>query len=253
MQHDKFTDGIKWVWLDLDDTLIDFHANSHAALKIIYEECHISRFFPCIESWIETYEKHNHKLWEQYSRQEITQDFLRVDRFFTPLRPSWQGSDKELVAFCRQLDPLYLNKLAEQKTLVPGATNLLDCLRAHKYNIGVLSNGFTSVQHAKLTNTRLDSMIDIMVLSDDIGVNKPDIRLYRHAMERVNDPDPSHHLMIGDNPDTDIRGAIDCGWRAIHLDRRLSGPLKWLSTHLVTPDLSSITGLFLVPSGHSSR
>ncbi len=251
MQH--FTDGIKWVWLDLDDTLIDFHVNSHAALKIIYEECRISRFFTCAESWIETYEKHNQELWDQYSRQEITQDFLRVDRFFTPLHPAWQGSDEELVAFCHRLDPLYLNRLAEQKALVPGATNLLDRLRAYKYNIGVLSNGFTSVQHAKLTNTGLDSMIDIMVLSDDIGVNKPDIRLYRHAMERVNDTDPSHHIMIGDNQGTDIRGAIDSGWRAIHLDRKMSGPLKWLGTHLVTPDLPSITGLFSAPPSHSSR
>lgn len=253
MLPDKFTAGITWVWLDLDDTLIDFHANSRTALKIIYDECHISRFFPSAEAWIETYEKHNHKLWEQYSRQEITQDFLRVDRFFTPLHPSWQGSDEELMTFSHRLDPLYLDRLAEQKALVPGAIDLLDCLRAHEYNIGVLSNGFTSVQYAKLANTGLDSMVDIMVLSDDIGVNKPDIRLYRHAMERVNDTDPSHHLMIGDNPDTDIRGAIDSGWRAILLDRGQSGHLKWLGTHLVTPDLASITGLFLPPQHHLNR
>ena len=240
----NLTDGVTWVWLDLDDTLIDFHANSRAAHRIIYEECSLHRFSPTPGEWIEAYEEHNHKLWDRYSRQEITQDFLRVDRFFTPLHTAWSGTDDELVDFCRELDTIYLTRLAEQKTLVPGAIELLRQLRARKYNIGVLSNGFTAVQHAKLHNTGLDRMVDLMVLSDDIGVNKPDIRLYRHAMERAGAPEPSAHLMIGDNPDTDIRGAVDAGWRAIHLDRNASGAPKWLGTHLLTPDLPSIAGLF---------
>ena len=109
--------------------------------------------------------------------------------------------------------------------------------------IGVLSNGFTSVQHAKLTNTGLAPKIDLLVLSDDIGVNKPDTRIYRHAMERAADLEPSHHLMIGDNLSTDIRGALDSGWHAIHLDRSTSGSARWADTHLVTPDLTSIPGI----------
>lgn len=240
----KFTADVSWVWLDLDDTLIDFHTNSRAAHRIIYEECNLHRFYPSPESWIDAYEEHNHKLWDMYSRQEVTQDFLRVDRFFTPLHPEWTESDEELVGFCRELDTLYLTRLAEQKALIPGAIELLEHLRAHKYNIGVLSNGFTAVQHAKLHNTGLDRMVDLMVLSDDIGVNKPDSRLYRHAMERAGDTEPARHLMIGDNPDTDIRGALDAGWSAILLDRDATGSPKWLGTHLLTPDLPSVTTLF---------
>ncbi|MDE5650231.1 MAG: HAD-IA family hydrolase [Duncaniella sp.] len=239
-----FTAGVSWVWFDLDDTLIDFHANSRAAHRILFDECSLHRFYPTPESWIEAYEGHNHKLWERYNRQEITQDFLRLDRFYTPLRGKWEGSDDELEAFSREMDPIYLTRLAEQKTLIPGAAELLEFLRAHNYNIGVLSNGFTSVQHAKLRTTGLDRLVDLTVLSDDIGINKPDIRLYRHAMERAGDTSPGHHLMIGDNPDTDIRGALDSQWRAIHLDRTSQGTPRWLGTHLLTPDLPSVTGLF---------
>ncbi|MDE7146389.1 MAG: hypothetical protein K2O30_09625, partial [Duncaniella sp.] len=79
-----FTAGVSWVWFDLDDTLIDFHANSRAAHRILFDECSLHRFYPTPESWIEAYEGHNHKLWERYNRQEITQDFLRLDRFYTP-------------------------------------------------------------------------------------------------------------------------------------------------------------------------
>lgn len=262
---------LKWVWLDLDDTLIDFHANSRAALGIIYRECDLDRFFPTPEAWIECYERHNHELWDRYSRQEITQEFLRLDRFLTPLRAAVANQatanlntasqtdhgpeeglagegklpgEEELIALSRKLDPLYLDTLALQKVLVPGAIELLDRLREHKYNIGVLSNGFTSVQHAKLTNTGLASKVDLMVLSDDIGINKPDTRLYRHAMERAGDTDPRHHLMIGDNPDTDIRGALDSGWDAILLDRTGKAAPEWAETHLVTPSLYPLIELF---------
>lgn len=236
-------DGVTWVWLDLDDTLIDFKVNSRAALRILHDECALHRFIPSVDEWVETYESHNHSLWDRYSRQEITQEFLRVDRFFTPLHKGWTGTDEELVKFSWELDTIYLERLAQQKTLIPGAIRLLDYLRERNYYIGVLSNGFTSVQHAKLTNTGLATKIDLLVLSDDIGVNKPDTRIYRHAMERAADLEPSHHLMIGDNLSTDIRGALDSGWHAIHLDRSTSGSARWADTHLVTPDLTSIPGI----------
>lgn len=238
-------DGIRWVWLDLDDTLIDFKVNSRAALRIVYDECDIQRFIPTADEWVETYEAHNHSLWDRYSRQEITQDFLRVDRFFTPLRQGWKGSADELVKFSWELDTIYLDRLARQKTLLPGAMELLDHLSAHNYNIGILSNGFTEVQHAKLTNTGIGPKIDLVVLSDDIGVNKPDTRLYNHAMERAGDTDPNHHLMIGDNLSTDIRGALDSGWHAIHLDRSQNGTPEWGASYLVTHDLPSITAIFM--------
>ena len=58
-----------------------------------------------------------------------------------------------------------------------------------------------------------------MVISDEIGVQKPDARLFRYA-EQATGALPASTLMIGDNPDNDIKGAIDAGWRAIYLDRK---------------------------------
>lgn len=214
----NFTNGVRTVWLDLDDTLIDFHTNSRRALRLLYATETLGRFYPNPESWIEAYETHNHKLWDLYSRSLITQDYLRVDRFATPLSPMWEGSREELEAYSRRLDPLYLDLLASQTALVDGAVGLLRHLRDRGYTIGILSNGFSEVQHRKLRATGLSPLTDLVVLSDDIGINKPDPRLYLHAMERAGDPDPAHHIMIGDNPATDIAGARAAGWRAILLD-----------------------------------
>ncbi|MCM1076497.1 MAG: YjjG family noncanonical pyrimidine nucleotidase [Bacteroides sp.] len=233
----------EWIWFDLDDTLVDFHANSRLAHSLIYDECNLDRFYPSREEWIETYESHNKKLWDAYSRAEITQKFLRADRFATPLRPYWDSTEEKLQEFAAMLDPLYLTRLAEQTVMIDGAMDLLDYLRVREYNIGVLSNGFKDVQHRKLINTGLAPMIDLVVLSDDIGINKPDTRLYAYAMQRAGVTAPSHHTMIGDNPATDIAGAINAGWNAILLDPAAT-ELKPDGQFLVTPKLCRLKELF---------
>lgn len=239
----RFTDGAQWVWLDLDDTLIDFRANSRTALRAVYAEESLDRFYPTADGWVAAYEAHNHKLWERYNRAEISQDYLRVDRFATPLAPFWPEGVEALEAFCRRLDPLYLSILAKGKAMIPGASGLLDHLRSCGYNIGILSNGFTDVQYRKLRNCGLDQKVDLVVLSDDIGVNKPDVRLFRHAMERAGNTCPGVHVMIGDNPDTDILGAVRAGWRAVLFnpaaaDVTVDGPV------VVAPSLGLVKTLF---------
>lgn len=102
----RFADGVTWVWLDLDDTLIDFHTNSRAALRLLYEAEGLDRFWSIPETWIAAYEAHNHLLWDRYSRAEITQDFLRVNRFAGPIAHAWTGNLAELEAFARHLDPI---------------------------------------------------------------------------------------------------------------------------------------------------
>lgn len=233
----------EWIWFDLDDTLVDFHTNSRTAHRIIHRECGLQRYFPTADEWIDTYERHNHELWARYNRSEITQDFLRIDRFATPLRGRWDGSEEELLRFASDLDPLYLTRLAEQTALIEGAEEILAYLRARDYYIGVLSNGFKDVQHRKLANTGLDRLVDLTVLSDDIGVNKPDTRLYAHAMGRTGITDPARHTMVGDNRDTDIAGALAAGWKAILLDPQADG-FSDAGQPMVTPRLDLLKKLF---------
>lgn len=98
---------------------------------------------------------------------------------------------------------------------------LITALKEMKLPIGILSNGFTEVQQHKLRVTGLDKMIDLMVLSDEIGINKPNVELFEHAMKRAGQTTPASQLMIGDNATTDIAGAISAGWNAILYDRSL--------------------------------
>lgn len=228
-------DEIAVVWLDLDDTLIDFHTNSRRALGRLYRTAGLDRMWSSADAWIDCYERYNQQLWAEYAAGDISRDHLRMERFRLPLA---EGGcpDCEARRLSARFDTEYLDYLAEERELVPGALELLEALRCAGVTVGILSNGFAEVQYRKIKRAGLEPYIDIVVLSDDIEVNKPDVRLYRHAQERAGIADASRHMMIGDNPDTDIRGAVDAGWHAVLFDPQSKSPE-------VTPRVTALAGL----------
>lgn len=231
------------VWIDLDDTLIDFHANSRVALRMLYRQEHISQWIADEERWVADYERTNKELWRLYALGAVTKEYLRIERMRAPLRRFWTESLEALDHFANRLDPLYLDLLAEQKGLVEGALALLHNLRSRGYRIGVLSNGFRQVQYRKIESAGLKELIDVVVLSDDIGVNKPALAIYRHAMEVSGVMNPGRHLMIGDNADTDIAGALNAGWEAVLYDPGFSGKAKFDGTCFTVSSLGQIPAL----------
>ena len=76
----------------------------------------------------------------------------------------------------------------------------------------MVSNGFSGVQERKLKNASLE--VDVVVLSDEIDINKPDRRLFDYALQKSG-ATAEESLMVGDNPLTDILGALSAGWQAI--------------------------------------
>ena len=238
---------IKWVWLGLDDTLIDFTLNSRRALDRLYREEGLGQWFPDADTWRECYEGHNYPLWDQLSRGEITTVFLRMERFRRPLTDA--GVDNCVaIRMSERFDPLYLDFLAQEKATVDGAFDLLRRLHVAEVRVGVLSNGFADVQHRKMLNAGLTPHVDLTVLSDDIGVAKPDTRLYVHAMERAACTDASAHLMIGDNPDTDIAGALRAGWQGIllqpqHCDKARKTPPEGAASVDTLAEAASLLGI----------
>lgn len=206
-----------WVWLDLDDTLQDFHANSHQALLRLYETERLQQWYTSAEAWVECYMRHNAALWGQYNVAAISKDQLRHQRFTLPLIESGCPSDIA-DSLSPKFDKIYLDFLAQGRIMIPGAIELLNHLQSKGYRIGILSNGFKEVQYRKIKTAEIEGYIDCIVLSDDIGINKPDRRIYDYALSKVGG-NAERTIMIGDNPATDIDGAIRAGWHAIHFNR----------------------------------
>lgn len=212
------TSSRQWIWLDLDDTLWDFKANSVTALAILFEREHdLPRYFGDADKWIKAYQQCNHQLWEEYNGGLISKEYLMLERFRRPLSDAGCQAPFEKV-LARHLDRAYLDLLGDMTALVPGAVSLLSYLRNRGFGIGILSNGFREVQYRKLRSSQIDHMIDLVVLSDDIGINKPDTRLFEYAADKAATTS-DRCTMVGDNPDTDIAGALRAGWHAIYFNR----------------------------------
>ncbi len=208
---------IKFVWLDLDDTLWDFAGNSLDSLASIYHKHHLDRFFSDVDDWKKCYQRHNHALWELYNTGEVSREFLQRERFMRPLLEAGATSEE-----ANRLTPLlhydYLDVLGRHSTLVPYARELLECLKDRGYGIGIISNGFKEVQFRKLESSGIADMIDCVVLSDEIEVNKPDRRLFDYAVAKAG-TSADESLIVGDNPATDIAGGAAAGWQTIYFNR----------------------------------
>ena len=205
----------KWIFFDLDDTLFDFTSASSISLLRLWDETPMIRSrFENPEAFLSDYHIHNKDMWDLHEHGEITADFLKAERFRLTVTP--ERSDEETIKASRKLNDRYLWHLGECDSVCEGAKETLEIL-SQKYLIGILTNGFTEVQYRKLRSTGLNRYIQRMVISDEIGIQKPDRRLFRHA-EMATGANPDSTVMIGDNPDNDIAGALNSGWHAIYYD-----------------------------------
>ncbi len=229
MKGDKSGSDAKWVWFDLDDTLYDFRESSEIALQRVFDSRNLGRWFSSLQQWKDIYHKHNAELWLLYNAGEISKEYLKMERFRRPLVEV--GADE---ATARELslamDGEYLHELAVTGLTLPGTHSLLQHLRDNGIKIGILSNGFTEVQYDKLRSAEIDRLVDCVVLSDEIGINKPDRRIFDYALEKSG-ARLENCIMVGDNPDTDIAGAVNAGWQA-----RLFNPLTEKLENLI-PEL----------------
>ena len=218
------------IFIDLDDTIWDFTANSHVSLEIMYRDLDIARIYPDYDAFSSAYYAKNSELWALYHHGKIEKDFLIIERYAHLLRTiGYNDIDNRLA---QRMNEYYLDTLALQTQLVPYAIELLDYLTRRGYNLYILSNGFIEVQHKKLQSAGIEDYFERMVLSDEIGINKPDRRLFDYALE-VTHSQAADTLMIGDKYDADILGAMQAGWGQIYFDRNHRGITAQKPQHTV--------------------
>ncbi|MBQ7996410.1 MAG: HAD family hydrolase [Paludibacteraceae bacterium] len=108
-------------------------------------------------------------------------------------------------------------------TLVPGARETIETLRARGYRLFAASNSFGHLQRNRLELAGLLPFFEDTYISMDLGYDKPDIRFYEEALRRCG-LEPKEVLMIGDSMTTDILGAQAAGLGAIFFSRRGERP-----------------------------
>ncbi len=102
----------------------------------------------------------------------------------------------------------------EDGLIATDTVETLRTLRAIDLKLGVITNGTTNRQSRKLQALGIDSLFDVVLISEAEGIRKPDPEIFRRAMDLVG-VEPSESVYIGDNPEADIVGALSAGMKAI--------------------------------------
>ena len=191
----------KNLFIDLDDTLWDIHQNSKDCLEEMYHEHQFDRFYPDFEAYYNVYFPNNLRLWSMYSRGEIQKNELAIERFLIPIRP-FGIDDSE---YAKKLSVDFLERSTRKTRLIDGTIELLEYLKP-RYKMHIISNGFREVQFRKIDNSGLRPYFDKIILSEDVGINKPHPNIFTYALKNTNSR-RDQTLMIGDNWEADIVGA----------------------------------------------
>lgn len=104
-----------------------------------------------------------------------------------------------------------------------GALETLVALRVRGLKTAIISNGHTEVQSAKIEITGLRNNVDLVVISEDVGLRKPDPRIFQLAAERLG-VTPAGCIFVGDNPGADVIGAQASGMTGIFYSAGASWP-----------------------------
>lgn len=220
----------KAVLIDWDDTIGDFIGAAKLALQEMYDKYHLSDYFESHEEFISLYKPHNIELWDKYGKDLVTKAFLRIDRFLWPLlhgskvgkRQEAKGGRQELAALAEQMSEDFLHLTTAHFSLLEGAEALVRYL-AEKYPLTVVTNGFVEVQYEKFDRSGLRDCFAHIVLSEEVGCQKPNPRIYKEAL-RMNGVSAEEAVMIGDSWNSDIQGAINAGIDQIWI-RKSQDPL----------------------------
>lgn len=203
------------VLFDLDDTLFDHWATARAALAAALAER------PELETgdFEALYRRHSALLEEMHPQVlagRYTPDAARQLRFRRLLAPHGAANwSEEAVAEFALAQYGHYQRLRRS---VAGAPALLAALKSDGCRIGIVTNNRTVVQQDTLVALGLDQWVDVLVTSEAAGVTKPDPRIYHGALERLACR-PEQAVMVGDNWDADVVGALGAGIRPVWLNR----------------------------------
>lgn len=188
------------VFLDLDDTLLDFRKAEALALSKTLKELDIE---PSSEI-IARYSEINRQQWELLEKGLRSRDEILTARFellFGELGIAREG------AAAREI---YEGRLAQGHFFIEGAEALLEALHG-RYALYIASNGTAAVQAGRIESAGLARFFEGIFISEELGFNKPDARFFERCFEKIDRADRERAIIVGDSLSSDIQGGRNAG------------------------------------------
>jgi YjjG family noncanonical pyrimidine nucleotidase len=189
-----------WLLFDADGTLFDYDSAESRALQRVFESFAV----PFCSEHLATYRRINDTLWKALETGQITPEEIKLRRF-EMLLVDIDGNHSP-----KDFSIAYLECLADCSELLEDAAQVLERLHAH-YRLAILTNGLQRVQRRRLASSAISQYIDEMIVSEEIGAAKPAREYFEIAFAKLGNPSRENALMIGDNWNSDILGALNYG------------------------------------------
>ena len=223
------------ILLDADGTLFDYDRAERHAIETTFRDFGLDYS----DSILAKYRVVNDALWKELERGNTTSAELRVERFrrllaeireaapeggstqastHTSARASAQTPASEIAPVpaavpapdAATLSRRYLHHLARGSHLIDGAEDICRYM-AQRYTLAILTNGIAEVQRSRLSRSVLHDIIPHIIISEEVGLSKPDPRIFEYAMDMLGHPRRDTVLMVGDSLSSDIRGGANAG------------------------------------------
>ncbi len=191
---------IRFLLLDLDDTVLDFHKSEQLAIKKTLQEFGMEP----TEAVCALYSRINQAHWERLERKEITRAEVLVGRFGVLMETLQVAGD---AAACSRR---YMENLSQETHFLPGAFDALATL-AETYELYAVSNGNLRVQEGRLAKANISQFFREIFISEALGADKPSPEFFRHVFARIPDFTPQEAIIVGDSLTSDILGGKNAG------------------------------------------
>ena len=193
---------ITTIFVDLDDTLLDFTKAEAIALRRALGEVGL----PADDHILARYHVINRRQWELLEEGVLTREEVLVRRFRLLFAELGVRGDPEAV--CTQ----YETYLAQGHWFIPGAPELLETLFP-RYELYLASNGASRVQRSRLESAGISGYFRGIFLSEEVGADKPQRAFFEACFASIPHFQKETALMVGDSLTSDIRGGKNAGIR----------------------------------------
>lgn len=232
----------EFIFWDLDNTLLDFHACEREALRAALSESGVEM----TARQLARYSAINDSKWKLFEQGKISRSAVQLSRF-----------EDFFAEFHLDLSPAafnerYMYQMGLQAVEFPGIHAILSRLHT-RYRQFIASNGVEKSMRSRLQIAGLEPYFEQSFSSEHIGVQKPQKAFFDACFAQISGFNPARAIIIGDSLSSDILGGHNAGIATCWFN-----PGGKLCTGSIVPDyelqtLSDVFSILPVDSSHTPK
>lgn len=191
---------IEYLFLDLDDTILDFQMAERIAMPMTFRACGIEP----TQEVIDLYRKINRQQWKLMEEGKLSRDEVVIRRFVLLFQELGVDADPYQCAL------KYMENLSIDHYFLPGAEEAVKRL-SKKYRLYIATNGTTAVQQRRMESAGLYPYFEKVFISGQLGADKPSVEFFQRSFAQIPGFDRSKAMIVGDSLTSDIQGGIHAG------------------------------------------